>query len=122
MAKKGIAVGFILVLGVLSFCFFAKRQVPAPIVDETDTKIEETVKPDIKSVNSADIKKADSYTLILKDGTLSFYLSSDGDVILLDSYPMEESLYPSADISELRAGITVSELRDGIGIVEDFTS
>lgn len=63
-----------------------------------------------------------SYTLRLEADTLSFYLNSESGTILLETAPINSKIFPKNDIDALCAGVTVSTLEEGIGIIEDFTS
>jgi len=72
--------------------------------------------------NPGSITEPISYTLRLENGFLNFYLNSGKDSILIDSSPINISLYPEADIKALSQSITVNTLEEGINIIEDFTS
>lgn len=69
-----------------------------------------------------DVQKPTGYTLRLEAELLKFYLNSEGGTVLLEEAPINSDVYPKKDIEALSAGVTVTTLEEGIGIIEDFTS
>lgn len=75
-----------------------------------------------KAVASTAHASPATYTIRLEDEKLNLYLNSDGETIFMEYFEIDESLYPSADISELKEGITLTGIERCVGIIEDFTS
>lgn len=84
---------------------------------------EKEVRKEALSAEAAgDVQKPTGYTLRLEAERLKFYLNSEGGTVLLEEAPINSAVYPKKDIEALSAGVTVTTLEEGIGIIEDFTS
>lgn len=82
----------------------------------------EIYKPQITETKAAESADARSYTIKLENNMLNFYSNTGSGHRLIESAPINTEIYPSEDIKELSASITVDTLEEGIAIFEDFTT
>ena len=115
-----LVTALICLLVIVSFTFL--RIDTSPQI-KTKTEEQKLPTPDIKRVSEeGDVIVPESYTVILKDDSLKFYMIIDKEQVILESVKISEKLFPEEDIKALKNGIFVETLEEGIGIIEDFTS
>lgn len=119
-----LVISLVCLLGVMCFAFLrgGSKEKREDMSGEEGRSVE-IYRPQIteQKETPAVIKPVD-YTLKLENGVLNFYLNSEKDTVLLESSPINTSLYPEDDIAALTESITVKTLEEGISIIEDFTS
>lgn len=118
--RKGFFTVMIVCLLIFAAFGFRKNSVATPESDDGNAPKSTTSAP--RTVSGSAHAAKSSYLLRLEDGFLNLYLNSDEDIIFLESFAVNEALYPAADITELERGITLDRLEKCIGIIEDFTS
>ncbi len=115
-----LVTALICLLVIVSFTFLRIDTSPQR---KTKTEEEKLPTPDIKRVSEeGDVIVPESYTVILKDDSLKFYMIIDNEQVILESVKISEKLFPEEDIKALKDGVFVKTLEEGIGIIEDFTS
>lgn len=117
-AKGLLAVIFISLFIILCFGFLRNNGDPA--APKMHTPPAETDAP--KAVSGTAYASPSSYTLRLEEEKLNLYLNSDGEIIFMEEFELNEGLYPAADIAELKKGITITGIERCVSIIEDFTS